>query len=62
MFCKHGTPTSSTKCQHAFKVQNLIKSKVGNRLGNKNLEAILQIALEGPDEGADDTINDDGPH
>jgi hypothetical protein len=29
--------------------QNLIKTKVGNMLGNKNLEAILRITLEGLD-------------
>ena len=44
-------------CEHAFGVQNLIKTKVRNRLGSKNLEAMLQIALEGPDEGVDDIIN-----
>jgi hypothetical protein len=27
-------------------------------LGNKNLEAMLQIALEGPKEGVDDIISD----
>jgi hypothetical protein len=27
-------------------------------LGDKNLEAMLRIALEGPDEGIDDIIND----
>jgi hypothetical protein len=39
-------------------VQNLIKTKVWNMLGNKNLEAMLRIALEGPYEGVDDIIND----
>jgi hypothetical protein len=29
----------------------LIKTKVRNRLGNKNLEAMLQIALEGQMRG-----------
>jgi hypothetical protein len=39
-------------------VQNLIKTKVRNLLRNKNLKAMLQIALEGPDEGVDDIISD----
>jgi hypothetical protein len=39
-------------------MQNLIKTKVINMLGNKNLKAMLQIALEGQDEGVDDIIND----
>jgi hypothetical protein len=38
-------------------MQNLIKTNVRNRLGNKNLEAMLRIALEGPDECVDDIIN-----
>ena len=33
-----------------FSVQNLIKTKLKNRLGSKNLDAMLRIALEGPDE------------
>ena len=43
---------------HVFNVQNLIKTKVRNKLGNKNLDAMLQIALEGPNEGLDDVIGD----
>ena len=39
-------------------MQNLIKIRVRNMLGSKNLEAMLQIALEGPDEGIGDIIND----
>jgi hypothetical protein len=45
-------------CERAFSVQNLFKTKVRNMLGNKNLEAMLRIALEGPDEGLDDIISD----
>ena len=44
-------------CKRAFSVQNSIKSKGRNRLGSKNLEAMLQIALE----GVDDIISDDVP-
>jgi hypothetical protein len=42
---------SSMTCERAFSVQNLIKTKVRNRLGSKNLEAMLQIALEGQMRG-----------
>jgi hypothetical protein len=35
----------------------LIKSRVRNRLGSKNLEALLRIALEGPKE-FDDILQD----
>jgi hypothetical protein len=45
-------------CELAFNVQNLIKTKVRNRSDNKNMEALLQIALEGPNKGVDDIIND----
>jgi hypothetical protein len=47
----HMQCVSTTTCECAFSVQNLIKTKVRNRLGSKNLEAMRQIALEGPDEG-----------
>jgi hypothetical protein len=36
----------------------LIKTKVRNRLGSKNLDALLRIALEGPYEEVDDIIGD----
>ena len=39
-------------------MHNLFKIKVINRLGSKNLEAMMQIALEGSNEGVDDIIND----
>jgi hypothetical protein len=45
-------------CERAFSVQKLIKTKVRNKLGSKNLDAMLQIALEGPDEEVDDIIGD----
>ena len=38
-------------CERAFSVQNVIKTRVRNRLGIKNLEAMLRVALEGPVEG-----------
>jgi hypothetical protein len=46
----------TTTCERAFNVQKLIKTKVTNRLGSKNLDAMLRIALEGPDEEVDDII------
>jgi len=49
---------STTTCERAFSVQNLIKTRVRNKLGSKNLEAMLRIALEGLDEEVDDIIND----
>ena len=41
----------TTTCERAFNVQKLIKTKVTNSLGSKNLDA-----LEGPDEEVDDII------
>ena len=49
---------STATCERAFSVQNLIKTRVRNRLGSKNLEAMLQIALEGPDDEIDDVLCD----
>ena len=49
---------STATCERAFSIQNLIKTRVRNRLGSKNLEAMLRIALEGPDDDAHDIICD----
>jgi hypothetical protein len=54
----HVQCVSTMTCERAFSVQKLIKTKVRNRLGNKNLDAMLRIALEGPDEEVDDIIGD----
>ena len=54
----HVQCVSTTTCEDAFNVQNLIKTKVRIRLGSKNLDAMLRIALEGPDEEVDDIIGD----
>jgi hypothetical protein len=54
----HVQCVSTVTCEHAFSVQKLIKTKVRNRLGSKNLNAMLRIALEGPDEEVDDIIGD----
>ena len=42
----HVQCVSTMTCECTFSVQNLIKTKFRNRLGSKNLEAMLQIALE----------------
>jgi len=55
----HVQCVSTATCERAFSVQNLIKTKVRNRLGSRNLDAMLRIALEGPDEEVDDIICDD---
>ena len=52
----HVQCVSTATCERAFNVQNLIKTKVRNRLGSRNLDAMLRIALEGPDEEVDDII------
>ena len=44
--------------ERVFSVRNLMKTEVRNRLGSKNLDAMLRIALEGPNEGVDDIIGD----
>ena len=36
-----------------FLFKTLIKSKFRNKLGTKNLDSLLRIALEGPKEGAE---------
>jgi hypothetical protein len=47
----HVQCVSTMTCERAFTVHNLIKTKVRNRLGSKNLEAMLQTALEGQMKG-----------
>jgi hypothetical protein len=49
---------STSTCERAFRVQNLIKTRVKNKLGSKTLEAMLRIALEGPDENFDNIIEE----
>ena len=40
-------------CERAFSIQNIIKSKFRNKLGTKNLDSLLRIALEESKEGAE---------
>jgi hypothetical protein len=54
----HVQCVSTTTCECAFSVQKLIKTKVRIRLGSKNLDAMLRIALEEPNEEVDDIIGD----
>ena len=44
---------STATCERAFSIQNIIKNKFRNKLGTKNLDSLLRIALEGPTENAD---------
>jgi hypothetical protein len=52
----HVQCVSTTTCERSLSVQKSIKTKVRNRLGSKNLDAMLRIALEGSDEEVDDII------
>jgi hypothetical protein len=52
---------STSTCKMAFSVQNFIKTRVRNIFGSKNLEAMLRIALEGPDENFDNIIKETIP-
>jgi hypothetical protein len=54
----HVQCVSTATCERAFSVLKLIKTKVRNKLGSKNLDAMLRIALERPDEEVDDIIGD----
>jgi hypothetical protein len=54
----HVQCVSTTTRERAFSVRKLIKTKVRNRLASKNLDAMLRIALEGPNEEVDDIIGD----
>ena len=47
----HVQCVSTMMCESAFSVHNLINPKFRNTLGSKNLEAMLQITLEGQMRG-----------
>ena len=44
---------STTTCERAISIQNVIKTKQINRLGTKHLDVVLRVALEGPQDGYD---------
>jgi len=44
---------STTTCERAFSIQNVIKTKFRNRLNTKHLESVLRVAIEGPFEDFD---------
>ena len=44
---------STTTCERAFSVQNVIKTRHRNHLNTKHLESIMRLALEGPKENFD---------
>jgi len=44
---------STTTCERAFSIQNVIKTKHRNRLGTKHLDVVLTVALEGPQDDYD---------
>ena len=70
MFRKHGTQppyscrvSSCAMCSYSdmracFHYAKLINTKVRIRLDSKNLDAMLRIILEGPDEEIDDIVGD----
>ena len=39
---------STTTCERAFSIQNVIKTRHRNHLNIKHLESIMRLALEGP--------------
>ena len=44
---------STTTCERAFSIQNVIKIRHRNQLNTKHLESIMRLALEGPKENFD---------
>ncbi|KAJ8313839.1 hypothetical protein KUTeg_008400 [Tegillarca granosa] len=43
-------PVSSVECERGFSKQNLIKTKLRNRLATKVLENLMIISIDGPDQ------------
>ena len=44
---------STTTCERAFSIQNVIKTRHRNHLNTKHLESIMRLALEGPKNNFD---------
>ena len=49
----HVQCVSTTTCERAFSVQNLVQTKAKNW---SNIKAMLQIALDGPDDIISDVV------
>jgi hypothetical protein len=47
---------STATCERAFSVQNTIKQKLRNRMSTSNLESMMRVAIEGPDNDFDDIL------
>lgn len=41
---------STATCERVFSVQNTIKQKLRNRMSTSNLESMMRVAIEGPDD------------
>ena len=42
-------PLNSASCERGFSVQNMIKTKNRNRLGEGRLDALMRVCINGPD-------------
>ena len=47
---------SIATCEMAYYVQNTIKQKICNRMSTSNLESMMRVAKEGPDNDFDDIL------
>jgi hypothetical protein len=47
---------STTTCERAFSVKNIIKQKHGNRMSTSNLESMMCVAIGGPNNDFDDIL------
>ena len=47
---------STATCERAFYVQNTIKQKFRNGMSTYNLESMMLVAIEGPDNDFDDIL------
>ena len=47
---------STATCEWAFSVQNIIKQKLRNRVSTSNLESMMRVAIEGPNNDFDDIL------
>jgi hypothetical protein len=47
---------STATCERLFSVQNTIKQKLRNRMSTSNLESMMRVAIEGPNNDFDDIL------